>query len=245
VLAAELDRLDVGPDERGYGSLRFSDSLPEPVRQGPRKLVYGVAFIVVLAVIGLTIAAKSLTGPDKPAQNEISTHASTAASQAPVAEPSVLALNPSQLHLYDPQGDGTATTGLARALDGKASTGWKTEHYQQNFGKGGLKNGIGLWIDLGSAQTVADVMFVMSNNGASAKLLAGNEQPGPNSYKTFTQIGSSLEEFNGTNMVFSNSDDQPQKFRYLLLWITNIPVDTNDASQRYQIGVQEITVRVA
>ena len=46
-------------------------------------------------------------------------------------------------------------------------------------------------------------------------------------------------------MVFSASDDETQKFRYVLLWITSIPRDANDSQQRFQIGVQEITVRVA
>src|SRR4029079_9762334 len=109
----------------------------------------------------------------------------------------------------------------------------------------GLKNGIGLWLDLGSPQAVSDVTVVLSAANTTATLLGGNTQPGPTSYKTCTQIGAVQEEFGGTNMVFSSSDDETQKFRYVLLWISSIPRDSNDAQQRYQIGVQEITVRVA
>ena len=247
VLAAELDRLDVGPAEHGYGTLRFSDTLPEPApRKAPRRVVYGVAAGLALAVLGLAIASKVLTSKDNPASSAgISATTSAAPSSGSDKEPQVLQLTASQLHLYDPQGDGTADQNLARALDGKASTGWKTEHYQQNFGPGGLKDGIGLWLDLGSPQAVSDVSVVLSAAGATATLLGGNAEPGPTAYKTFAQIGAVQEEFGGTNMVFSSSDDETQKFRYLLLWISSIPRDTNDAQQRFQIGVQEITVRVA
>jgi eukaryotic-like serine/threonine-protein kinase len=246
VLAAELDRLDVGPDERGYGPLRFSETLAEPApRKAPRKVVYGVAAGLALAVLGLAISAKVLTNQDGAAPNGVTATASAAPSAGAQPEPRVLQLGAGQIHLYDPQGDGTATANLARALDGKSSTGWKTEHYQQNFGPGGLKNGIGLWLDLGSPQAVADVTVVLSAGGASAKLLGGADEPGSTAYKTFTQIGREQEKFYATNMVFSSSNEETQKFRYLLLWITDIPVDTNDAQRRYQIGVQEITVRVA
>lgn len=246
VLAAELDRLDVGPEERGYGPLRFSDTLPEPApRKAPRKVVYGVAAGLVLAVLGLAISAKVLTSSDNTTPGAGSSTASTAPSTNVVKEPQILPLSAGQIHLYDPEGDGTATANLAKALDGKTSTGWKTEHYQQDFGPGGLKTGIGIWLDLGSPQAVADVSVALSAGGSSAKLLGGADQPGPTAYKTFAQVGTDYEKFNGTNMVFSSSDDETQKFRYLLLWITDLPVDTNDSQGRYQIGVQEITVRVA
>jgi hypothetical protein len=245
VLAAELDRLDVGPAEHGYGTLRFSDTLPEPApRKAPRKVVYGVAAGLALAVLGIFVASKVLTSKGDPAASHGITATASAAPSA-VVDKQVLPLESSQVHLYDPQGDGTAGTNLARALDGKASTGWKTEHYQQNFGAGGLKDGIGLWLDLGEPKSVADISVVLSNSGASAVLLGGTAEPGATAYKTFKQIGAAYDDFGGTNMVFSASDDETQKFRYLLLWITSIPVDQNDSAKRYQIGVQEITVRVA
>lgn len=246
VLAAELDRLDVGPVEHGYGTLRFSDTLPEPApRKAPRRVVYGVAAGLALAVLGIAIASKALTSKGDPASSHgISATASAAPSA--VADKQVLPLDGNQVHLYDPQGDGTsANNNLSRALDGKASTGWKTEHYQQNFGPGGVKDGIGLWLDLGEPKSVADVSVVLSNSGATATLLGGATEPGPTAYKTFKQIGASYDDFGGTNMVFSAPDDETQKFRYLLLWISSIPRDLNDGQQRFQIGVQEITVRVA
>jgi eukaryotic-like serine/threonine-protein kinase len=246
VLAAELDRLDVGPDERGYGTLRFSDTLPEPApRKAPRRVVYGVAAGLALAVLGIAIASKALTNGGDPASSHgVNPTSSAAPSTAAQTEPQMLALTGNQLHLYDPQGDGTANANLARALDGKTSTGWKTEHYEQNFGPGGLKDGIGLWLDLGSPQAISDVTVVLSAREATATMLGGTTEPGATAYKTFTRIGAVQEEFGGTNMVFSASDEETQKFQYLLLWITSMPRDTNDGGQRFQIGVQEITVRV-
>ncbi|MCP2326051.1 hypothetical protein HDA40_004558 [Hamadaea flava] len=242
VLAAELGRLDVGPEERGYGPLRFSDSLPEPPRQAPRKLMYGVAAAVVLAVVGLTLSAKALTSKDEPGSGGPTTSAGPSSAATPVVDPVVYTLTGSQIGLFDPYGGKDETAGLGNAVDGKKSTGWKTDHYNQNFGPGGIKPGMGLVIDLGAAKAVADVTVVLSDNGASVKLLGGNTVPDQGALTSFTQIGGALDEFNGTNMVFSTED--AAQVRYLVLWISGIPRDPEDGSNRYQIGVQEITVRV-
>jgi eukaryotic-like serine/threonine-protein kinase len=244
VLAAELGRLDVGPEEHNYGPLRFTESLPEPVgRPAPRRLLYGVAAVVVLAVIGLTLSAKALTSKDEPGGGGGPVAGSgPSASTAPVVDPVVYTLNGSQVTLFDPYGGKDETDGLANAVDGKKTTGWKTDHYNQNFGPGGIKAGMGLVIDLGAPKAVADVTVVLSHNGASVKLLGGTTPPDQNSLTSFTQIGGALEEFNGSNMVFSTDD--AAEVRYLVLWISGIPRDAEDAQNRYQIGVQEITVRV-
>ncbi|NUR72484.1 MAG: protein kinase [Hamadaea sp.] len=242
VLAAELGRLDVGPEERAYGTLRFSDSLPEPPRQAPRKLLYGVAAAVVLAVVGLTISAKALTSKDEPNGGGPTASNRPSSAATPVVDPVVFTLSGSQVALFDPYGGKDETDGLANAVDGKNSTGWKTDHYNQNFGPGGIKPGMGLVIDLGEAKAVADVTVVLSDNGASVKVLGGTTPPNQGSLTSFAQIGGALEEFNGTNMIFSTED--AAQVRYLVLWISGIPRDSEDGANRYQIGIQEITVRV-
>lgn len=245
VLAAELDRLDVGPEERSYGTLRFSDSLPEPRRQTPRKLAYGVAAVVALAVVGLALTARALTGSDDGGTaNPPVTSSPSAGVSAAVADPKPFTLTAAQINLFDPEGERNETDGLARAIDGKRTTVWKTHHYNQNFGPGGIKSGMGLWIDLGSPQSVTDVTVSLDAIGASAKLLGGNTVPDASSLTTFTPIGGPLDEFNGSNMVFSSSDEDAPKVRYLVLWISGMPKDADDGSGRYQIGVQEIAVRV-
>ncbi|WP_051366573.1 protein kinase family protein [Hamadaea tsunoensis] len=246
VLAAELDRLDVAGEERGYGPLRFSETLPEPPRQRSRRLIYGVAAVVVLALVGLTISARALTSNNQPGDkggNTVSAQPSTSAPS--VAEPVALTLSGGQVNLFDPQGDGTQKANLDKAVDGKNTTGWKSEHYNQNFGPGGLKAGMGIWLDLGTPQSIADVQVVLSGKPVSAKLLGGATVPDSSALTTYKQIGNAFDDFNGTNMVFSQSDDGAEKVRYLLLWITSMPRDTADSAQRFQIGVQEITVRVA
>ena len=243
VLAAELDRLDVVPEERNYGALRFTETLPEPTRQAPRKLLYGVAGVVVLALLGLTLSARALTSTGKPGPTETTPAASGSSATAPIADPVVFTLSGGQISLFDPNGEKNETENLAKAVDGKNSTGWKTHHYNQDFGPGGIKSGMGLVIDLGAPHAVADVTVVLSHNGASVKLLGGNTPPDASALTTFAPIGGDLEKFNGSNMVFSNSEDTPQ-VRYLVLWISGMPKDYDDAQERFQIGVQEITVRV-
>ena len=43
------------------------------------------------------------------------------------------------------------------ALDGDPATSWHTSTYKQNFGPAGLKNGVGLVLDLGAAKGVREI----------------------------------------------------------------------------------------
>ena len=58
---------------------------------------------------------------------------------------------------FDPQGDPPEENPelAALAVDGDPDTAWHTQTYDQNFGPGGLKTGVGLILDLGATHDVA------------------------------------------------------------------------------------------
>jgi len=62
-------------------------------------------------------------------------------------------------HDFDPQGTdgGENPDEVSRALDGDPSTYWQTSRYQQQFGPGGLKTGVGLVLDLQKSHDVSEV----------------------------------------------------------------------------------------
>ena len=55
------------------------------------------------------------------------------------------------------------------AVDGDPATAWRTMTYDQNFGPGGLKTGVGLIIDLGAVHDVASVDLTL-RRGADRRL---------------------------------------------------------------------------
>ena len=72
---------------------------------------------------------------------------------------------------FDPEGDGKENPDEAPlAHDGDASTAWETGLYARRADFGGLKQGVGLLIDLGQARRVTGVTILMSKPGANLEL---------------------------------------------------------------------------
>ncbi|MEU3454808.1 protein kinase family protein [Micromonospora sp. NPDC006766] len=256
VLAAELNRLDVPAEEQFLepaGPLRFAaDTGEEPTplaTTGGRKVALGIAGLLAVALVGLLVGISVLGGDDKKgtAAEHLPNSPTTAPATTPAAAP-VHQLNIQAVRIIDPDsGDRAEVRDAEKVIDGDDDTGWQTDTYRNNGKFGGLKRGMGIWIDLGSPHTVKSLQAVLSSTGASAQLLAGSKGDFPSSssgdkqlfasYKT--QIGQPFLEHNGTKMIFDGFDPE-QQYRYLLFWITELP--KKDSGDGWKVGVQEITV---
>ncbi|MFE9651526.1 protein kinase family protein [Micromonospora sp. NPDC006431] len=256
VLAAELSRLDVPADDHFLeptGPLRFTaepGEEPSPLAvAGGRKVAVGVAGLLAVALVGLLIGISMLGGDDKKQPKEPvarpSSSAPAGAGSTPAAQ--VRKLTIQDVRIIDPESrDRKEVRNAEKVIDGDENEGWATASYRNNGKFGGLKKGMGIWIDLGAPHTVKSLQAVLSP-GASAQLLAGTEDfPSSSSgdkdlvasYKT--QIGQPLEKHNGNKMTFYAFDPE-QKYRYLLFWITELP--EKDSGDGWKLEVQEITVQ--
>jgi tRNA A-37 threonylcarbamoyl transferase component Bud32 len=135
----------------------------------------------------------------------------------------------------DPEGDGAEhpeDTGLA--IDGERATTWGTDHYNSaEFG--GLKGGLGLFLDLGRRRSVTRVRLTSSIEGWSFELRTGSTVqaaakpiPAANGTTAFT-VGSK-----GTLVV----DLKPIRTSGLFIWITQLGADEG----RYAASIAEVTV---
>ncbi|MGC4797639.1 protein kinase family protein [Micromonospora saelicesensis] len=256
VLAAELARLDVPAEDEHYldnsGPLRFAAETgeePSPLAAaGGRKVAFGIASLLAVALVGLLIGIIALGGDDEDPQP---TPAAAPTSSAPAGDATPAAatarkLTVKNVRIIDPDSSNRSEVRNAeRVIDGDEDKGWETETYENKPNFGNLKKGMGVWIDLGEPHTVKSVQAVLSATGASAQLLAGTTNPPSStsgdkqlvaSYKT--AIGQPFEDHDGTTMTF-NGFDADQKYRYLLFWITELPPSENG----FKLGVQEITVQ--
>ena len=127
---------------------------------------------------------------------------------------------------YDPQGDGSEHNELAgSATDGNASTVWMTEHYDsQDFG--GLKSGIGLLLDAGSAVKLAQVTVTTPVPGFKAEIQSGDSPTGG-----FTADSASKSVTGRTTFTLDG-----KTARYYVVWITELP-----SGGRAEIG--EVTAK--
>ena len=114
---------------------------------------------------------------------------------------------------YDPQGDGSEHGYTAHlATDGNANSYWDTERYNSRA-FGGLKSGLGLVLDSGSATKLRRLTVHTATPGFVAVVQAGNSPTGPFADDSSPQTVGSM----GTFSLRGASA------RYYVLWITELP----------------------
>ena len=113
---------------------------------------------------------------------------------------------------FDPEGDGHERDEEAPlAVDGKASTFWRTERYARFF-----KQGVGLVLDAGRPVRVLRVVVDSPTPGARAEIRLGSSATGP-----FTKV--SPAKALGARTTFRIARKQG---RYVVVWITGLPAES-------------------
>jgi len=165
-----------------------------------------VALLGGLAVIVLTSQEKTGSGSQGPA--------STVPAPAPKpvhAKPTRVRIELAGIGAYDPEGDQVENGGDARlATDGNPTTAWRSEHYRSTFSK----SGVGLVVDAGRPVRATRVVVSTDTPGYDAQVRVGDSPTGP-----FTAVSGSEKTTSRTSFVL-----HPKRARYLLLWITSMPV---------------------
>jgi hypothetical protein len=258
VLAAELARLDSADDDyEDAGPLRFASGEPgEPVR-ATRKIVIGVAALLVIAMLGLLfginaindsaarhVAAKKATAGTTPAGSTGGNAQPGDVQPAPGAEPKKLALTAAQVRIVDPPpGDRDDTGEAAMVVDNDKDTAWDTAGYKQsNFGG---KGGMGILINLGAPHTVTDVRVEASAPGVTMQIKTVTGDPGDTSagdkqiidtFKPLNEAGP--EKTDGTRKVLGGFDADT-KYQYLVLWLSDLP---RAEDGRFRISISNLEV---
>lgn len=257
VLAAELGRLDAAAEDQylDSGPLRFTtgdDAGPDLPATGGRRMLIGVVALLVVALVGLLLGINALVGGD-PADDQAGTTPSSGPSTEPVGggdpdppttQPTKVPISPNQVRVIDPGGTRSELDGVEKAVDGDPNEAWETETYISGSKFGNAKPGMGILIDLGEAREVTSVQVQLSDSGATAELRTGNQDFAATSsgdkqlVAAYKRVGN-VSEKAPSNLAFSRFEPG-QKYRYLLLWITELPEVDNG---QYKVGVQEITVQ--
>jgi hypothetical protein len=239
-----------------------------PTRRGPRpvapasfrrrrQVVFLVAVLVALGIVLLgwqlvTTALNSRTstvrtagavasagaGPGASAGSASTPAPSPSTSAAPSATREVLKIT--DAGDFDPLGDGGEHPDLIRdAYDKDASTAWTTMQYRSSPYLGGLKSGVGMWIDLGTAMPVASISLDLVGVGTDLEIRvptdarASSPPPAITDWRTVTKEA-------GLGSTADLTFDQPVEARFVLVWFTKLPPD---GTGNYRGGIQEIVAR--
>jgi hypothetical protein len=130
--------------------------------------------------------------------------------------PASLRIRLSAVGAYDPEGDGHENDDLAPlAVDGDATTFWKTERYH-SFGK----TGVGLVLDAKRVRPIDRVLVSTDTAGSSAEIELGRNPNGP--FRLVTRA----QPLTGTT-VFKLA--KRSTGRYIVVWITALPSSAGEA----------------
>jgi serine/threonine protein kinase len=185
-----------------------------------------VAVAAVLVAVGLTLAKDdlgNLLGGDRPSGTNRSPESTAPTTRVAVADASS----------FDPDGDGQENTNMADfAIDTNRNSRWQTEGYNQNFGDGGIKQGVGLVLDLGRPQEVRRMTLSLAPTGGSTVAIYGSDDR-PSTLDGWTELGNPKTAENRASFDLEGSH------RYLMIWFSSLP---RDDEGKYRGGVTNVSL---
>jgi eukaryotic-like serine/threonine-protein kinase len=186
-----------------------------------------VGVAAILVAVGLTLAKDDLSGlfgEDPPRRPAGSTATSAPAPRVEVAG----------VTTFDPEADQQENQDRAPlAIDGDRNTGWRTDGYNQNFGPGGIKQGVGLVLDLGRSREVGRLTLALDPTGGSELAVFGSDDPPPPSLEGWRSLAE--PKTGGERVTFNLQGSH----RYLLIWFSSLP---QDETGRFRGGVANVTL---
>lgn len=133
----------------------------------------------------------------------------------------------------DPQGNGEENPeSVGQAIDGDPSTTWRTLTYEQDFGPGGLKTGLGLALDLGESTGVREVVLEMVGEPTGVEVYVSGEQ---------RDSPEGLEPVATGTVGTQETLELPEgtEGRFVTLWFTSLPTIPDG----FRAEVAEVEVR--
>jgi eukaryotic-like serine/threonine-protein kinase len=228
-MLAAVDRQAVA---RGAPRTRALPRVPPPAHPGDRASAFRSWMLVPLVVLalaamvvvgGLALGRLRLGGPlgIEPAEET-----------DPPTSPRPVAILGAQD--FDPEGDGSEhPEEVSLAVDGARSTTWGTDHYNSaDFG--GLKSGLGLWVDLRGNPRVGEVTVVSPVEGWTFQVMAGTLPDDLSAPLSDADGSVSFEVRSGRAVV----ELEPVRAPGILIWITGLGPDDG----RWAAAISEVRV---
>lgn len=174
-------------------------------RYGPGVAVAGLALVVA---VGGTLLWGGGTGPQEGTRSDPT-------ATAPAGPVRLLSATD-----FDPfaAGGSEHAEKTGRAIDGDPSTAWTTEHYN-TAALGGLKPGVGLWVELGTEVDPARIELVIPGGPVDLELFLGSEPPSGTEPAGWGERIATRENASGEVVVEVSGEASG---RYLLVWFTEL-----------------------
>ncbi|WP_159085941.1 protein kinase family protein [Aeromicrobium chenweiae] len=123
-------------------------------------------------------------------------------------------------------------------VDGKASTGWRTSTYFGNPRLGGLKDGVGVVLDLGGPREVTSLRLRLAGDPTDLAIYTATDDTrrAPTTRRGLTQVAT----LDGAATDASISLPPDTVTRYIVVWLRSLP---EIAPGEFRGGIQDVVVR--
>lgn len=231
-LVRALSEVDLGPVEQPAGPppppTPLRERIPSPLRRAT-PFILVMAFLLTVGVAFRQIGQQVGQLPRRAGAIDQLVEPSAQPS-AGVGAPIDLSRPPVVVRDFDPA-DGMEQRGsVPNAFDGDPSTAWSTDGYD-SAAFGGLKNGVGLLVDLGRPTLVGSVKVGLTLPGATVELRAANER------SPFADRYSVLARAADVKQVATLTPSSATPQRYWLVWIPKL---AEDDGGRFRAGIPEL-----
>jgi hypothetical protein len=170
----------------------------------------GLALLVGLGLVAWQLVSFDLGGSSPGPETSRSSDPGPQTEKLPIT--SGTSLDP------PPAGNGDENSDrAAQAFDGDDATVWNTNIYRQQLGPGGLKEGVGLLLDLGSQHAVSSVTVTLVGDATDLQVRLADEQGGQ--LDDYRPVGDASEASGRAVVRLS----KPADARYVLIWLTKLP----------------------
>lgn len=119
------------------------------------------------------------------------------------------------------------------AVDGDPATAWSTSSYEQQLGPGGLKDGVGLSIDLNGEQTVTSVELTLVGAPTGVTLFLADTAP------TDVEGLEAVDSRTVRSETVTIDLAEPATGRFLVVWLTALPPE----GSQFRGTIAEVAVR--
>ncbi|HET6298329.1 MAG TPA: hypothetical protein VFG33_33440 [Kribbella sp.] len=223
------------PSHNGNG--RRKPPADEPRQRGS----WGGRILILLAVLALlsviAMAQFLVKGAINKDQGSNATPDAPQSSGPPVPTNEKVTIKAAKDFDPKPKGNGSEhPEDVANTYDGKADTTWTTMSYSKK-NLGGLKEGVGIYYDLGELTDVSQVTVNLVGDPTNLELMVPSADPS----KPATTVGgwksvANAEEA-GESAVLKLA--APTNTRYVLVWLTSLPKDGSG----YRGEISEVTIQ--
>lgn len=211
----------------------YDDQGPPP-RPRAARLAWATAatvLVVGLVLFGGQLLSTSLNGGGDPGDSP-----GDGQTAGETADPGTGPLEVTDATTLDPPPDGNGEENsdrAGRAVDGDKDSAWPTKTYNDPFGPSGLKDGVGLLLDLGEVRDVSSVEVTVQGGATDLELRVAEDAG--DAVEDYELVGTAGDVF-PTAVIRPDGD---VRARYLLLWLTALPAQ--DGGYRGEVAEVAVT----